>query len=142
MRLAVEANVDFWVDEACCRAIVQFQDHATQAREFINFCSSLLGMAYNAMFPRNPQPENFTNLMEKFKNVRDIHSFVKAQMVAGVKFSLIWLRIHHPKIDLDEVAKGVLLKSSKKRIKLDHHIEAVSEKMIDTLLKVDSMRTI
>ena len=141
MRLAAEANIDFWADEARCRAIVQFQDRATQAREFIDFCRSSLGMVYNAMFPRNPQPENFTELMEKFKNVRDIHSFVKAQMVAGAKFALICLRIHHPKIDLDEVAKGVLLKSSKKRIKLDHHIKAVSgpaEKMIDTLLEVDS----
>jgi hypothetical protein len=62
-------------------------------------------------------------------------------MVAGAKFALVWLRIHHPKIDLEEVAKGVLLKSTKKKIKLDHHIEAVSgpaEKMIDKLLEVDS----
>jgi hypothetical protein len=35
MRLAAEANVDFWVDETRCRAIVQFQDRATQAHEFI-----------------------------------------------------------------------------------------------------------
>ena len=62
-------------------------------------------------------------------------------MVAGAKFALIWLRIHHPNIDLDEVEKGVLLKSSKKKINLDRHVEAVSgpaEKMIDKLLEVDS----
>jgi hypothetical protein len=29
MRLAVEANVDFWADETRCRHIVQFQDRAT-----------------------------------------------------------------------------------------------------------------
>jgi ABC-type iron transport system FetAB ATPase subunit len=141
MRLAAEANVDFWADEARCRAIVQFQDRATQAREFIDFCRSSLGMVYNAMFSRNPQPKIFTDLMEKFKSVRDIHSFVKAQMVAGEKFAIIWLMIHHPKIDLGDVAKGVLLKSSKKKIKLDRHIEAVSgpaEKMIEKLLEVDS----
>lgn len=141
MRLAKEANVDFWADETRCRRIVQFQDRATQTREFLDFCNSTLGMVYNAMFPRNPQPENLTQLMEKFKDVRNIHNFVKAQMVAGAKFALIWLRIYHPKIDLDEVAQGVLLKSSKKKIKLDRHIAAVSEaaeKMIDTLLEVDS----
>jgi hypothetical protein len=54
-------------------------------------------MVYNAMFPRNPQPENLNQLMEKFKNVRDIHNFLKAQMVVGAKFALIWLRIYHPK---------------------------------------------
>jgi hypothetical protein len=76
--------------------------------------------------------------MEKLKNVRNIHDFVKAQMVAGAKFALIWLRIHHPKIDLNEVAEGVLLKTSKRKIKLDRHIEPVSgaaEKMIDKLLE-------
>jgi hypothetical protein len=88
MRLAAEANVNFWVDEAHCRAIVQFQDRATQARGFIDFCRSSMGMVYNAMFRHNPQPKNFTDLMEKFKNIRDIHSFVKA-MVARAKFALI-----------------------------------------------------
>jgi hypothetical protein len=81
--------------------------------------------------------------MEKFKNVRDIHIFIKAQMVAGVKFALVWLRIHHPKIDPEEAAKGVLLKSSKSKINLDHHIDVVSgpaEKMIDKLLEVDSKK--
>jgi hypothetical protein len=32
--------------------------------------------------------------MENFKNVGDIHSFMKAEMVDGAKFALIWLRIH------------------------------------------------
>jgi hypothetical protein len=62
-------------------------------------------------------------------------------MVAGVEFALIWLRIYHPKINLNEVAQGVLLKRSKKKIKLDRHIKAVSgaaEKMIDTPLEVYS----
>jgi hypothetical protein len=86
MRLAAEANVDFWADEERCRRIVQFQDRAAQTRAFTDFCQSLLGMVYNAMFPRNPQPENLAQLMEKFKNVRNIHDFVKAQMVARAKF--------------------------------------------------------
>jgi hypothetical protein len=82
-------------------------------------------MVYNAMFPRNPHPENLTQPMEKFKDVRNIHNFMKAQMVAGAKFALIFLRIYYPKMDLDEVVQGVLLKSSKKRIKRDRHIAAV-----------------
>jgi hypothetical protein len=44
MRLAAEANVDFWAEETRCRAIVQFQDRAAQARVFIDFCRSSLGM--------------------------------------------------------------------------------------------------
>jgi hypothetical protein len=61
-------------------------------------------------------------------------------MVAGAKFVLIWLRIHQSKIDLNEVAEGVLLKTSMRRIKLDYHIKAVSgaaKNMIDKLLEID-----
>jgi hypothetical protein len=79
--------------------------------------------------------------MEKFKDVRNIHNFVKAQMVAVAKFAFIRLRIYHLKMDLDEVVQGVLLKSLKKRIKLNRHISVVSdvaEKMIDKLFEVDS----
>jgi hypothetical protein len=46
--------------------------------------------------------------MEKFKNICNIHSFMKVQTVVGAKFALIWLRIYHPKINLNEVAQGVL----------------------------------
>jgi hypothetical protein len=53
------------------------------------------------MFSRNPQPENLTELMGKFNDVRNIHDFVKAQMVADAKFDLIWLKICHSKLDLD-----------------------------------------
>jgi hypothetical protein len=79
--------------------------------------------------------------MDKFRDVRSIHDFVKNQMVAGAKFALIWLRIYHPKMDLDKVVEGVLLKSSKRKINLDQHNAAVlpiAEKMIDKLLEIDS----
>jgi hypothetical protein len=79
--------------------------------------------------------------MDKFKDVRNIHNFVKAQMVAAAKLDLIWLRIYHPKMDLDEVVEGVLLRSLKKKIKFYRHIAVVShvaEKMIDKLLEIDS----
>jgi hypothetical protein len=126
LRLARDNNIYFWADEACCRCIVQFQDRANQTREFLDFCNTTLAMVYNAMFPRNPQPENLTQLMDKFRDVRNIHDFVKAQMVVGSKFALIWLRIYHPKMDLDKVVEGVLLKSSKRKINLNWHNADVS----------------
>jgi hypothetical protein len=46
-------------------------------------------MVYKAMFPRNLQPELITDLLEKFKNVQDVHDLVRAQMIAGAKFPLI-----------------------------------------------------
>jgi gluconate kinase len=62
-------------------------------------------------------------------------------MVADAKFALIWLRIYHPKMNLEKVMEGVLLNSSKRKINLDRHNAAVSpiaEKMIDKVLEIDS----
>ena len=99
-------------------------------------------MVYNAMFPRNPQPENLTQLMDKFRDVRNIHDFVKAQMVAGAKFAIIWLRIYQPKMDLDEVVElRCSSQELEEKINLDRHNVAVShvaEKMIVKLLEIDS----
>jgi hypothetical protein len=93
------------------------------------------------MFPRNPQPENLTQLMDKFKDVCNIHDFVKARMVAHAKFALIWLKICHSKLDLDKVVDGFLLKMSKRKVNIDRHnavVSPVAEKMINELLKVDT----
>jgi hypothetical protein len=60
-------------------------------------------MVYNAMFPQNPQPENLTELMGKFRDAQSIHDFAKAQMVAGAKFILIWLKVCHSKLDFSNV---------------------------------------
>jgi hypothetical protein len=79
--------------------------------------------------------------MDKFKDVHNIHDFVKAQMVAGAKFALICMKIFHSKLDLDKVCESLLLKMSKRKINIDKHNAAVSpvaEKMIDELLKVDT----
>jgi hypothetical protein len=98
-------------------------------------------MVYNAMFPRNPQPDNLTELMGKFKDVCNIHDFVKAQMVDGAKLALIWLKICHSKLNFGKVVDTFYLKASKRRINIDQNNAAVTpiaEKMIDELLKVDT----
>jgi hypothetical protein len=87
LRLAKQNGIDFWADEDCTRRIVRFQDRAAQVREFRDFFGSTLSMIYNALFPRNPQPANLTEPMDKFKDVESIDDFVKAQMVAGANFA-------------------------------------------------------
>jgi hypothetical protein len=98
-------------------------------------------MVYNAMFPQNPQPENLTELMGKFKDVHSIHDFVKAQMVAGAKVALIWLKICHSKLDFGNVVDTFYLNMLKRRVNVDKHnaaVTPVAEKMIDELLRVDA----
>jgi hypothetical protein len=79
--------------------------------------------------------------MEKFKDVESIHDFVKAQLIAGAKFALIWLKICYSKLDLDTVFDTLYRKTSKRRVNADKHNEVVSpvaEKMIDELLRYDA----
>ena len=65
------------------------------------------------MFPRIPQPDEFNDLIKKFKDVQAVHNLVKAQMISEVKFALIWVKIRHSKIDIDDIVRGVLSRCSK-----------------------------
>jgi hypothetical protein len=141
LRLARVNDSDFWKDEDRTRRIVQFQDQAAQVWEFLDFCTSTLAMVYNAMFPQNPRPNNLPELMGNFKDVRSIHNFMKAQMVARAKVALIWLKIFHSKLDFGKVIDTFYLKASKRRINVDKHnasVSPVTKKMIDELLRVDT----
>jgi hypothetical protein len=89
LRLAQQNDIDLWADTDRTRQIVRFQGRAAQVRDYLDFCTSTLAMVYNAMFPRNRQPVNLPDLMNKFKNVHQIHDFVKAQLMAGARFALI-----------------------------------------------------
>jgi hypothetical protein len=82
-------------------------------------------MVFNAMFPRNPQPANLTELMNKFRNVESIHDVAKAQTVAGAKFALIWLKVCHSKLDFGSVIDTFYRKTSKKRVNVDKHSAVV-----------------
>ena len=106
MRISKDAGSDFWADETWCRTIVQFQDRAAQARDFIDFCQFTLFMVYNAMFPRNQQPKTFAELKKLFSRTKDVHHFVRAQLVAGAKLALAWVRYHKKKIDFQVIARG------------------------------------
>jgi hypothetical protein len=141
LQLAHQNGADFWADEDRTRHIVQFQDRATQIREFHDFFGSTLSIVYNAMFSQNPQPGNLTELMGKFRYTQSIHDFAKAQMVAGAKFALIWLKVCHSKLDFSSVIDTFYRKTSKRRVNVDTHnavVSSVAEKMIDELLRVDA----
>ena len=89
-------------------------------------------VVYNATFPRNKQPESFEELKKLFKRTENIHHFVRAQLVAGAKLALAWVRYHHRKIDFHLIARGF---SDKKKYYLTKHYDAISEpaeRMIDS----------
>jgi hypothetical protein len=79
--------------------------------------------------------------MDKFRDVESIHDFVKAQLVVGAKFALIWLKVCHSKLDFNDLFDAFHRKTSKRRVNVDKHNEVaspVAEKMIDELLRYDA----
>jgi hypothetical protein len=57
----------FWVDPWRRSAIVVLQDRAQHIGESIDGCQKSLTTMYSVMLPRNPPPENFSQLLEVFK---------------------------------------------------------------------------
>jgi hypothetical protein len=85
------------------------------------------------MFTRNPQPKTLPELMNKFKDVDQIHGFVKTQLLAGARFAMIMLQICHPKLDMSNTVElcHARLKKRKKNIdKINDEVTPVAEKMI------------
>ena len=141
VRLALQNDSGFWSNPDHTRRIVRFQDRAAQVREYLQFCTKTLAMVYNAMFPRNLQPETLPELMDKFKSVHRIHGFVKAQLMAGARFSLIVLQICYLKLDMANVVDLCHSKLRKRRRNVDKINDAVTpvaEEMIADLLRMDA----
>ena len=141
IKLALDHGSNFWGTPDRTRQIVRFQDRASQVRQYLEFCTKTLVMVYNAMFPRNIQPKTLPELMNKFKNVQQIHGFVKAQLVAGARFALIMLQICHSKLEMTKVVETVHAKLKKRRRfvdKINDRVTPVAEEMIDDLLRMDA----
>jgi hypothetical protein len=119
INLGLDHGILFWATPERTRQIVRFQDRSCQVRGFLEFCSRTLSMIFNAMFPRNVQPKSLLELMEKFKDVQKIHGFVKAQLIAGAKVTLIMLQIYHPKLDMTKVVETVHTKLRQRRRGVD-----------------------
>ena len=63
-------------------------------------------MVYDELFPLDPAPEGIVALLNKLRNRKAVHEFVRMQLVAGAKVALAFVRIHYPPIDLQPVGRG------------------------------------
>jgi hypothetical protein len=79
--------------------------------------------------------------MDKFKSVHRVHRFVKAQLMAGARFSLIMLQIYYPKLNMSNVVDLYHARLRKRRRNVDRINDAVTpvaDKMIEDLLRMDT----
>ena len=98
---------DFWTDNKRSHTLALLQDRMSKVDEFVKCCLSALALIYNVMFPRNPQPQGLAALMKAFMHGEAIHKFVRVQLVAGAKVALSWVRVHHPRINLDNISQSL-----------------------------------
>ena len=141
VKISAGTGVDFWNDPKWCLAVVRFQDHVQQTREFIECYRSMLSTIFNALFPRNPQPQRLEELLEIFQNREDIHQLIKTQLVAGARLALAWVRTHQPRIDLNTISQGFPPSNSRQGTRMTHHYEValtLVTRMVDALLDADS----
>jgi hypothetical protein len=79
-------------------------------------------------------------LMEAFGSAKKIQDFVKVQQIVGAKFSLAWLPVHKPRLDLETISQGLPSTEKKKGHAMNRQYNAVDElatRMIERLLEVD-----
>ena len=125
MEISAGTGVDFWADHRRCFTIVQLQDRVSQVNEFVEYCRSALVMVYNTMFPRNPAPQDFAELMEKFSRVVDIRNLASFNWLLELSLLLLGCEF---------ISRGLTLMQSPKVFPLSKADEEYAWFAITTLL--------
>ena len=86
--------------------LVSLQDRVNQVGSFVESCRSTLELVFTALFPLNPAPQGLANLMRRFLQGGAIEGFVREQLEAGARFALALVRIHHSRINLEDISRG------------------------------------
>ena len=65
----------------------------------------MLERTYKALFPLNDAPTGLFSLLNAFRHdTRGVEDFVREQLVADAVAVLVFVRVCHPGIDLEEVS--------------------------------------
>ena len=97
----------FWEDREKGFTMALFQDRIEQAKNLLVKCRDCLDYFHNALFPLNPCPESLVKLLKNFKDGTRVLKFIHREMISGAWSALAWVKIHHPQIDLEQIADGL-----------------------------------
>jgi hypothetical protein len=98
-----------WVDPRHRSAIVLLQDRTQHIGEAVDGCQRLLTTMYSVMFPRNPPPESFKQLLDIFRSSQQIHHLIELNLVASANFALGWIRKWHPRLNYSSMSLSLPL---------------------------------
>ena len=114
----------FWSDRSRGHILATLQDRVGQVEEFVECCRSALAVVHSALFPLDEAPQGLYHLMRKFRRGEAIFDFVREQLIGGAKVALAFVRVHHPRIDLEVVGSGLPPPPGGGRVQMVPHYEA------------------
>ena len=96
----------FWSNRVKGRAMAFLQDRIEQVGPLLERCEGALTFIHSVLFPLNPLPERLHRLLNKFRDGFRIHKFIHREMISGAMSALAWVKAHHRRIILKDVAEG------------------------------------
>ena len=96
----------FWREQSKASAVAQFQDRVQQVHHFFDKCYKALRVVWRTMFPLNKVPPTLLTLMSEFGNTKKIRDLVRAQVFAGVRFTLALVLARYPSASLLSIANA------------------------------------
>ena len=134
----MSAEITFWSDPPKREAVALLKVRAQQIEDLVERCRSTLARLYDAMFPLNPVPVGLGSLLEKFGHGQEVMNFVRAQIAAGAKLALAFVRSRYPNVDFQAVATGPLSEGRKTTIMEDHYeaVKRPADKIADLLIQL------
>ena len=105
--------------------LLTLHDRLDQVQSLVETFHSTLERIYRALFPLNDAPTGFLRLLDAFRHdTRGVEDFVREQLVGGAKVALAFVRVHHPGIDLEEVAGSLPTARAGERVLMEDHYAA------------------
>jgi hypothetical protein len=127
----------FWIDPRRRCAIVLLQDHAQHIEEVVDGCQKSLTTMYSIVLPRNPQPENFGQLLDAFRTSHRVNHLIELNLVAGANFALGWIRKWHPRFNYSSMSLSFPPGPVMLRVHMDAMLQP-ARRIIARLLQEDS----
>jgi hypothetical protein len=126
-----------WVDPRHRNAIVLLQDRAQHIGEAVDGCQRSLTTMYSVMFPRNPPPESFKQLLDAFRSSQRIHCLIELNLVVGANFALGWIRKWHPRLNHSSMSLSLPPGHAKLQVQMDATLQP-TRRIIARLLQEDA----
>ena len=138
MEGTVAAAPSFRGQRAKAYVLAVFQERIIRVGRFVGSLHAAMAALYRTMFPLNPQPQHFEDLMAKFSTLGRIKDLVRAQLIGGAKVALAFVRAHHPQINLGLIGRSLPLENEDDRLQMEVLYDMAATPAAQIIQKVEA----